>query len=127
MEYKTLKVEVKNGICEMAFNRPNKFNSFSFEMFLETTDLLNKIAKDENIKILSITGEGSYFSSGNDLNNFTSGLKKGNIIEATKEAGELCYNFVNAFIDFPKCIIVGVNGPAIGILYLICRNWVSIF
>lgn len=61
-----------------------------------------------------------FYSSGNDLSNFTGGLSGPNgesmdLESMTREAGELCRRFVESFIRFPKPLIGAVNGPAVGI------------
>eukprot|EP00128_Syssomonas_multiformis_P015715 Colp12_sorted_trinity150504_noHs@33235 len=50
--------------------------------------------------------------TGNDLANFSVIAHPKDI---AKESRKLCYNFVDAFVSFPKPLIAGVNGPAIGI------------
>jgi peroxisomal 3,2-trans-enoyl-CoA isomerase len=84
-----------------------------------------------------MTGAGDYFSSGNDLSNFLRAesadttLAKGSLLllplphhpsrlhldrltHTTHTHTDLLTRFVNAFILFPKPIVAGVNGPAVG-------------
>ncbi|XP_072709320.1 enoyl-CoA delta isomerase 2 isoform X2 [Ciconia boyciana] len=59
-------------------------------------------------------GNGDYYSSGNDLNNFTN-IQPSEMEKMAKEGAVLLKEFVGHFIDFPKPLIAVVNGPAIGI------------
>ena len=40
-------------------------------MYAAISDVLNEVAVDDSIKVLLLTGEGEFYSSGNDLSNFT--------------------------------------------------------
>lgn len=61
-------------------------------------------------------GNGTHFSSGNDLNSLLRSLEDGaSLQEFSKRARDVLENFVGAFIDFPKPIVGLVNGPAVGI------------
>ena len=58
MTYETLKVESLNGICVMAFNRPDKLNAFDRQMVIETQDAIKNISEDNSIKVVIVTGTG---------------------------------------------------------------------
>ena len=40
-------------------------------MFIRIENLLREVANEEEISIVVFTGNGDYFTSGNDLTNFT--------------------------------------------------------
>jgi enoyl-CoA hydratase/carnithine racemase len=68
MDYSTVTLTVTDdGVAVMALNRPDKLNSFSREMFNEWRDVIERVAYDDDIKVLVITGNGRAFSSGVDL------------------------------------------------------------
>ncbi|VEL26599.1 unnamed protein product [Protopolystoma xenopodis] len=73
---------------------------------------LHDASNDRTVKIVAVTGAGDYFSSGNDLSNFTMTKSP---LEMAEEAKSLLLRFVAAFIDFPKPLVALVNGPAVGI------------
>ncbi|XP_069709681.1 enoyl-CoA delta isomerase 2 isoform X2 [Phaenicophaeus curvirostris] len=111
--YETILVTTKNNITKIIFNRPDKKNAISRKMYGEIIKALEEAGKDDSA-IAVITGNGDYYSSGNDLNNFTSGLS-GEVEKMAKDAAALLKEFVDHFIDFPKPLIAVVNGPAVGI------------
>ncbi|KAL3087252.1 hypothetical protein niasHT_020515 [Heterodera trifolii] len=59
---------------------------------------------------------GSYFCAGNDLSNFTRGVKTSDDLRAMADRGErVLERYVRAFIEHEKPLIGLINGPAIGI------------
>ncbi|XP_042724893.1 enoyl-CoA delta isomerase 2 isoform X1 [Lagopus leucura] len=111
--YETLIVTTDNNITKIMFNRPDKKNAINHKMYREIINALQEAAKDDST-IAVVTGNGEYYTSGNDLNNFSnvqpSGMKK-----MAEDGAELLKEFVGSFIEFPKPLIAVVNGPAIGI------------
>ncbi|XP_008829887.1 enoyl-CoA delta isomerase 2, mitochondrial isoform X1 [Nannospalax galili] len=105
-------VTSEDGITKITFNRPTKKNAITFQMYNQIIEAL-KTASTDNSAITVFTGNGDYYSSGNDLTNFTSAA--GGMEEAAKTGAVVLRNFVNSFIDFPKPLIAVVNGPAVGI------------
>ena len=61
----------KDGIRTIKINRPTKKNAFSLDMYNSFAKALEDAAVDEKTKFVILTGSGDYFSSGNDLTNFT--------------------------------------------------------
>jgi len=46
-------------------------------MYKDFTHALNTAGSDDNVKAVLITGTGKYYSSGNDLSNFTAAINSG--------------------------------------------------
>lgn len=113
-KYETLHVQIDNGIYRLTFNRPEKKNAISLKMFEEVPKALKEAGDNDNVVICYITGAGDYYSSGNDINNFTA-RPDIDPADQAKHANDVTRKFVAAFIDFPKPLIAGLNGPAIGI------------
>ncbi|GFR20685.1 enoyl-CoA delta isomerase 2, mitochondrial [Trichonephila clavata] len=111
-KYEGLLYSARKDIVEITFNRPNKKNAITTQMY---TDIISafKEASNSEAAVTVLTGKGDYYSSGNDLSNFS--MVQGDLETAAKNAAELLKNFVAAFIDFPKILVAAVNGPAVGI------------
>ncbi|XP_071042305.1 enoyl-CoA delta isomerase 2 isoform X2 [Parasteatoda tepidariorum] len=112
LKYEGIKLSVSGDITELRFNRPEKKNAITTKMYKDIA-LALKEASENDTAITILTGEGDYYSSGNDLSNFASVDQ--DISAAAKKAGQLLNEFVGAFIDFPKILVAAVNGPAVGI------------
>ena len=67
MEFKNLKVEISDGVALITISRPAALNALNSAIFTEFNDLLNRIGKDDTIRILVITGEGKAFVAGADI------------------------------------------------------------
>lgn len=111
-ESKGILVTSEDGITKITFNRPAKKNAITFQMYQDII-LALKNASTDNTVMAVFTGTGDYYSSGNDLTNFTSAA--GGMEEAANRGAEVLREFVNSFIDFPKPLVAVVNGPAVGI------------
>ncbi|XP_006870608.1 PREDICTED: enoyl-CoA delta isomerase 2, mitochondrial [Chrysochloris asiatica] len=111
--YETLVVTSEDSITKIMFNRPNKKNAITTQMYHEIMHALDAAGKDDSAFAV-FTGNGDYYCSGNDLNNFTNVLPD-EVEEKAKHFAILLRNFVDCFINFPKPLIAVVNGPAVGI------------
>ncbi|XP_026698040.1 enoyl-CoA delta isomerase 2, mitochondrial isoform X2 [Athene cunicularia] len=112
-DYETILVTTKSSITKIMFNRPEKKNAISHKMYREIMKALEEAGKDDST-IAVITGNGDYYSSGNDLNNFAN-IQPSEMEKMAKDGAVLLKEFVGHFIDFPKPLIAVVNGPAVGI------------
>ncbi|XP_076043853.1 enoyl-CoA delta isomerase 2-like [Oratosquilla oratoria] len=123
-----LQVTDKNGVRIVRFNNPDRKNALNVEMFMGIAPTLLKAADDPDVKIVVFTGTGDYFTSGNDLSNFTKNSSGGetgvggstdgeppDMDSLVQRAGDKFRNLVKVVIDFPKPLVAVVNGPAIGI------------
>jgi len=109
-----LSVENIDGVCRITLNRPRKYNALTGQMYVGIADALNAAAVDDSVKFAVLTGEGDYYCSGNDLSNFTQ-MPEGGVKQIAKDSKNVLLKFQSAFIKFPKPLVCGVNGPAIGI------------
>jgi enoyl-CoA hydratase len=65
--YSTICFEKKEGIGYLTLNRPEVRNAFNQTMIDEIHDVLRLIDKDEDVRILIITGAGKAFQAGADI------------------------------------------------------------
>lgn len=112
-DFETLIVTTEDGITTIRLNRPEKKNAITVKMYDELMEALDLAGKDKSV-ITVLTGNGDYYCSGNDLNNFTN-IPVGGAEKLAKDSGDLLKRYVSAYIDFPKPLIAVVNGPAVGI------------
>ena len=59
-----------DGVLTVSFNRPNKKNSVTADMYEALTSAIHRAEDDADIKLLLFTGVGEVFSAGNDINDF---------------------------------------------------------
>lgn len=109
--YNTILFSVENGVCRIALNRPDVFNSFNEELSAEFIDALKKATKDDAVRTVVITGEGKAFCSGQDLKDIKGELGKRSLGESVLRR----YNpMIMAIREMPKPVICRLNGVAAG-------------
>jgi enoyl-CoA hydratase len=105
--WKALLTEISNGIGIITLNRPEKRNAISIMMRKEISRCLNEWKYFTAVRIVILTGSGSAFSAGFDLDEFRApGLFKELLNSSSKYHRDI--------LGFPKPVIAAVNGPAIG-------------
>ena len=99
-----------NGVCTLALNRPEVYNSFNQSMALQLQQQLDDCAANDEVRVIVITGIGKAFCAGQDL------------AEATDPNGPGLQTIVrdhyNPIIlkirSIEKPVIAAVNGVAAG-------------
>ena len=100
--------ETRGPVAWLTLNRPKAMNSINLEMIGLYEEYLPKIAADDSIRVLVITGNGPAFCAGADL--------KEVLASAQLPPGEadlldrVCENVLNVLRDFPKPVIAALNG-----------------
>lgn len=107
--YETILYELVGSTVRITLNRPDKFNSFTVQMFKELMDALKKAEKDPEARCIVITGAGKAFNAGQDLEEI-----KG----VDVDFGDMLRNRYNPLIlqirKIEKPVIAAVNGIAAG-------------
>ena len=68
--WKTVRVEVEEGIGWVVMNRPEKRNAMNPTMNREMRDVLETLELDEDVKVLVLTGAGGSWTAGMDLKEY---------------------------------------------------------
>jgi enoyl-CoA hydratase/carnithine racemase len=89
------------------FNRPEKMNAITRDMYAGLTSALNEAAGDFGVRAVVITSEGEHFTAGNDIKDFMSN-------PPTEESSDVA-RFLASLLEFPKPLIAAVKGNAIGV------------
>ena len=110
MAYNCLILEKKGNISTITLNRPDVFNAFNDEQSYELQDALKAVKKDEETRVVILTGAGKAFCSGQDLKAIA-GAEKRSFIDSLKKR----YNpIIREMRNMPKPIICKLNGVAAG-------------
>jgi len=63
-----LTVKNEEGICTVTINRPEKLNAMNIDVAKEIITTFKDLDKDDNVKVIILTGEGDKaFSAGADI------------------------------------------------------------
>ena len=106
-----IKISKENGIATLTLNRPEKRNALHSTMVAQIKSAIEEISSYKETKALIITGEGSAFCAGADLDYLVSSQKYSSI-ENEKDSETLAEMFLSIYkLSIPT--IAAVNGPAI--------------
>ena len=63
-------INIQDHIADVRLNRPEKMNALSWDMFEAITNAGRELARDKNVRVVVLSGEGRGFCAGLDLANF---------------------------------------------------------
>ncbi|MBJ9721262.1 enoyl-CoA hydratase [Acinetobacter calcoaceticus] len=104
----TIKQQLDKNILTLTMSNPTKKNAINYEMYSALSQALNEAATHQDVHVVILTGEGSAFTSGNDVNAFETR-------DTTSSEPPSSIVFLKSLATFPKPIIAKVNGVSIGI------------
>lgn len=113
MNFEHIIYSVDAGVALLSLNRPAALNSFNEAMHLEVQEALKLTARDPQVRVLLLTGEGRGFCAGQDLSDRN--------VDPNAEMPDLGLSiekFYNPLItrlqELPMPVICAVNGVAAG-------------
>jgi enoyl-CoA hydratase/carnithine racemase len=111
--YQAIILAVDGPIVSIKLNRPDKLNAFGGSMREEILDALGRIAADEAVRVLIVTGEGRGFSAGGDIDHLKQ-LRENHDEEGFRRVLSQGQAITKAMRSLPKPVIAAVNGPCAG-------------
>ena len=110
MNYENVLFEIQDGVGILTFNRPKVLNSLNPATLEEVGDVVGRVAGDDSVRVMVITGAGEKaFVAGADINEF---LKLG--ILSARQFAEKAHRIFFDLEHLPKPVIACVNGFALG-------------
>jgi enoyl-CoA hydratase/carnithine racemase len=106
-------VEVADGVATVTFDRPDRLNALTFDVYADLRDLLAELPHREDVRALVITGRGRGFCSGGDVHEIIGALQKADprdLLDFTRMTGTV----VQRMRECPLPIVAAVNGVAAG-------------
>ncbi len=110
--FQTILFEVEEGVCTIAFNRPEVYNALNEQMKKDVSDALKEAERDPSVRCLVIKGVGDKaFCSGQDLKEHSGKESR----RSLKESLETSYNpMIRRMRTMEKPIVGMINGVAAG-------------
>jgi len=101
---------VEAGVCTITLNRPERLNAWTTQMEVDFRAAVERASKDEDVRVILVTGAGRGFCAGVDL----SGGEPPARAELTPsdEDFEQRYSYL---MRIPKPLIAAINGAAVGL------------
>lgn len=109
MEFQRVKVAVRNRIATITIANPPA-NALNRQTLEELNKVIERVATDDNIQVIILTGEGNFFIAGADIKEFTT-------IESSQQGEELSKYGQNLFTkieQLSKPVIAMINGACLG-------------
>lgn len=112
MSYEAILYEQKEHIVTVTLNLPESRNPFTEKLATELVSAIRRADRDESIRAIIVTGNGSAFSAGGNLNEFKENFVKP--VPQLYEEGITSNDLFRLGSDVKTPIISSVNGPALG-------------
>src|SRR6266446_5048873 len=101
------------GIATLVMNRPDRLNALNGELSMAINDALGRLAQDQSVNVVVITGAGRAFCAGGDL----AAIGKGRQSRQTQGLEPVLRGGMQMVLKMrtmPQPVIAAVNGPAAG-------------
>lgn len=101
------------GVHQIRFNRPEKFNALTFEIYAALRDHFRHLAADPSVRVVTLSGEGKAFCSGGDVEKIIGPLlamDMADLLTFTRMTGALIRNIRQLRVP----VIAGLNGTTCG-------------
>ena len=108
----SLAIAIANRVARVALDRPQVHNAFDDALVAELTDTLGKLDRDAAERCIVLTGNGSTFSAGADLN-WMRGLARASEAENRNDSERLAA-LMRTLNTLAKPTLARVNGSAYG-------------
>ena len=106
----TVQVSDDNLVRTMLMHRPERLNAFDGSLVNDLADALTEAATDPSIAVVVLSGSGRAFSTGADLK----ALAVPRESAPGSDGGNGFDRLLDALADFPKPLLMAVNGYAVG-------------
>jgi enoyl-CoA hydratase/carnithine racemase len=101
----------RDGVTTLTMNNPARLNGWTMEMMDALKEGFAVAARDEETRVLILTGVDPYYCAGVNL---AATLRLGHPRKLHAQIIQHNQALFDTFLDFPKPLLVAVNGPAIG-------------
>lgn len=108
----SLAIAIANRVARVALDRPQVHNAFDDALVAELTDTLGKLDRDAAVRCIVLTGNGSTFSAGADLN-WMRGMARASEAENRNDSERLAA-LMRTLNTLGKPTLARVNGSAYG-------------
>jgi enoyl-CoA hydratase/carnithine racemase len=107
----SLRVDDSARVRTLTLDRPDALNAFNEALYDALTEALLDAAADPAVAVVLLTGEGRAFSAGTDLMEMAERTTNPDFV-----AGRHGFlGLVDALVEFPKPLVLAVNGIGLGI------------
>ncbi|WP_336739519.1 enoyl-CoA hydratase [Aureimonas altamirensis] len=103
-----VRVRRDGGVAYLVLDRPAQLNALSQELLLGLRDALKRLADDDGLRAVVVSGNGRAFCAGHDLKE----MLAADDIDAHRTLFALCSQVMQAIVALPVPVIAKVHGIA---------------
>ncbi len=113
-------VTISDHVADVRFNRPDKYNALSYDMIIAMADTIDRLAGENTVRAVVVSGAGKGFCSGLDVSNFSTPppSDKINIASLTDRYEDRITNIFQyiayGYKQLPMPVIAAIHGVAYG-------------
>jgi enoyl-CoA hydratase/carnithine racemase len=106
-----VEIQIDDGVAMLTLNRPERLNAWTAEMEHEYFALLEQCGRDEQVRVIVVTGAGRGFCAGADMDQLQA-LGNGTVTASAQAIERRPQSFP---LSIPKPTIAAINGACAGI------------
>lgn len=104
-------ITVSEGVAHLELNRPEAFNALNLRLATALEAALQKVAADDAVKVVLLSGRGKAFCAGGDVKAMAAA---GDAPAMVHELAERSHRAVRALVGLDKPVVAAVHGSAAG-------------
>lgn len=116
MEPSIIDVEYRGRVAVITINNDKKLNSMNQMQYYDLAQKMREVASHAEVYITLLTAKGRYFSAGADVSSAQAAPSGEEVhMHWLRSFVAFNLNITQAFYSHPKILVVGLNGPVVGL------------
>lgn len=112
-DYQTLHIDLRERVLTLTLDRPDQLNAFTGKMLEELLHVIDRVDRDDEIRVVIVTGAGRAFCAGADLSEGGASFRReGEREDEHRDGGGL---LTLRLFESTKPWIAAINGAAVGV------------
>ncbi len=106
----------RDGVALITLNRPERMNAMAFDVMIPLRETIERVSRDNGVRVIVLTGAGRGFCSGADLESpgVVPDIDGLTIPSIARRSMELLDDVILSLRRAHQPVIGAINGPAIG-------------
>lgn len=109
----SFRYEERDGVAAIRFDRPDRLNALTFQVYRELTDTLRGLVARPEVRAVHLSGEGRAFCTGGDVKDIIGPLLDRDA-QGLYEFTRLTCDLIGSMRALPKPIVAALQGPVSG-------------
>ena len=118
-KFEQIQYEIENRVALITLNRPDRLNAWTVTMMNELIEAFDMADKDDEVRVVIVTGAGRGFCAGADLAPDAFGSRQEERAAAAVDTGAIppdtAGQLTTKIFTTHKPAIAAINGPAVGV------------